>query len=111
MDKERYRILREELRSLVEDAGIPPEIECVEEVIVYLLGDCIYCSGAGEGVLEKESAQKDAASKKRDVQEESDDWMEFTKKPVSTMRMSAIPRATESGIRRLVIRKSPRTQK
>lgn len=110
-DQERYRILSEELRILVEDAGIPSEIERVEEVVAYLLRDCEFCSGADDNASEREDTQKDVESKACGIQEESDDWVEFAKKPVIPKKAAAIPRATEGGIRRLVIRKSPRTQK
>lgn len=110
-DEMRCRILRDELRSLVVDAGIPPEIESVEEVVAYLLGDCALCSAAGEDAPEKEDALKDAAIKTQSLREESDDWTEFTKKPASAKKAVAVPRAAETGIRRLVIRKSSRTPK
>lgn len=110
-DEMRCRILRDELRSLVEDADVSLELETAEEVLAHLLGDCALCSVAGEDAPEKEDAQNAEARRTPSLREESDDWVEFTKKPVSARKAVAIPRAAETGIRRLVIRKSSRTPK
>lgn len=114
LDEERCRILREELRGIVEEAGLPPEITRAEEAIAHLLGDCAVCSRTARGGRGGVRMQKGASAQStapKAATEEGDDWVELAKKPSSTRKAASALHTAESGIRRLVIRKSSRTQK
>lgn len=114
LDEGRCRILREELRGIVEEAELPPEITCAEAAIAHLLGDCAACSRAaedGRGGVQSQKGAPAQSTAHRPAEEEGDDWVELTEKPSSTRKAASALRTADSGIRRLVIRKSSRTQK